>query len=99
MFGRNGLSIGLAFRTTVHCTEVDAETGQKVMLDKKAVNDKFKENNIALDKYLADTCRKDRNDKILQSLYLQLKRIFFKDPGILKKHNSKQNVVLGIMTK
>ena len=88
MFGRNGLSIGLAFRTTVHCTEVDAETGQKVMLDEKAVNDKFKENIIALDKYLADTFRKDRNDKTLQLLYLQLKRKYFRDPGLPKKHNS-----------
>jgi len=80
MFGRKGLSIGLAFRTTVHYKEVEAETGKLVLRDEIEAIDKYQANVRVLDEYLADESRKCTNDNKLTSLYLDIKKKYFGEP-------------------
>ena len=74
-FGKDGLSIGLAFRVTTHYNLVDAETGLAVPSADVVPN--TTESDLVLEEYLANPERRHMNEEKLRSLYLRLRHAHF----------------------
>ena len=73
-FGEEGISIGLAFRTTFRHAEVNAKTGQIVMGPDDIPKNKFKRK---LDGYISDTLGKDEDDARRNELYAEMMEKLF----------------------
>ena len=81
-FGKDGLSIGIAFRQTTSVQECNKETGQVLELsdaDRLKMKRKAGKRMVsALEKYLADTAGKAEDERRVRELYRRIKRVYGK---------------------
>ena len=74
-FGKDGITIGLAFRTTFRSAVVNAQTGQFVLSKNDAAP--LKEFQKTVEDYIADSLRKSTDDEKRKELWAQMKNTYF----------------------
>ncbi len=75
----DGVSIGLAFRETIHYMPVRADSGIPAMCVQSHINQlfTFQKNYWIMQRYIKDKHRKEDNDKNMHERYERTKQIFF----------------------
>ena len=74
IFGKQGLSMGLAFRVTVDSREVEIDTGKLVLIEESQIIKKYQRNIQKLNEYLEDVSLKEMNEERIRYLYLAVKK-------------------------